>query len=122
MHTPILTSSDCEGAGETFSVTTDVVSVEPTEDHKTPENLSKFPEASDNSSEVVTEDKSNFNTFFGVPSFLTVSGQLHLEACAVGVGNVYTLNPAFRAEKSESKKHLSEFRMLEVEVAFTQVS
>ena len=60
--------------------------------------------------------------FFRKPVYLTVSSQLHLEACAIGVGNVYTLSPVFRAENNLTRKHLSEFRMLEVEMAFTRVS
>lgn len=57
--------------------------------------------------------------FFGEPKYLTVSSQLHLEALAQSVGNVWTLSPTFRAEKSDTARHLSEFYMLEAEVAFT---
>lgn len=80
-HTPIITPSDCEGAGEVFTITR-------------PEN------------------------FFGVPKYLTVSSQLYLEALTAAVPKVWTLSPAFRADKSDTARHLSEFYMLEVEIAF----
>ncbi|RPA99506.1 asparaginyl-tRNA synthetase [Choiromyces venosus 120613-1] len=80
-HTPIITPSDCEGAGEVFTITR-------------PEN------------------------FFKTPKYLTVSSQLHLEALAAAVPRVWTLSPTFRAEKSDTARHLSEFYMLEVEAAF----
>lgn len=94
IHTPAITSSDCEGAGELFAVTPNSVAGEDTANDK--------------------------EQFFGSPANLTVSGQLHLEACAMGLGHVYTLSPAFRAEKSRPKTHLCEFHMLEVELAFTK--
>lgn len=89
IHTPIITSNDCEGAGELFRV----VSQEQMEDR-------------------------NSEEFFSCPTFLTVSSQLHLEACACGIGDVYTLSPCFRAERSRPRTHLSEFYMLEIELAF----
>ncbi|RPB21429.1 asparaginyl-tRNA synthetase [Terfezia boudieri ATCC MYA-4762] len=79
VHPPIITSSDCEGAGEVF-----------TQDH-----------------------------FFRSPKYLTVSSQLHLECFAHAVPKVWTLSPTFRAEKSDTNRHLSEFYMLEAEIAFT---
>nr|CAB3264203.1 probable asparagine--tRNA ligase, mitochondrial [Phallusia mammillata] len=94
IHTPILTSSDCETGGNVFSVQPDQIDEQ---------------ESSDSS-----ED------FFGAPAFLSVSGQLHLEACAMGMGDVYTLSPAFRSEKSHTRKHLNEFRMLEAELAHSK--
>lgn len=87
IHTPVITSNDCEGAGSLFSVHLD------------------------------EEDK---HAFFDVPTFLTVSGQLHLEACSMGIGDVYTLSPAFRAERSRPRTHVCEFHMLEIEIAFTE--
>ena len=110
IHTPILTSSDCEGAGETFLVTTDKHIDSPLEEDSLEDQIAT--DESDSESDL---------HFFRKPVYLTVSGQLHLEACALGMGNVYTLSPVFRAENNLSKKHLSEFRMLEVELAFTQV-
>lgn len=93
-HTPIITSSDCEGAGEVFTVTS----------ADAPSGESKPGQAAE--------------PFFSSPKYLTVSGQLHLEALAQAVGNVWTLSPTFRAEKSDTPRHLSEFYMLEVELAF----
>ena len=91
-HTPIITSSDCEGAGEVFEVR-DQGSAKP-------------------SSPTPKED------FFGSPRYLTVSAQLHLEALAQSVGKIWTLSPTFRAEKSQTARHLSEFYMLEAEECF----
>ncbi|XP_019863373.1 PREDICTED: probable asparagine--tRNA ligase, mitochondrial [Amphimedon queenslandica] len=84
VHTPLLSSSDCEGAGDLFIVK---------------------PEG--------TKDASDF---FGVPVYLTVSGQLHAETLACGLSNVYTFGPTFRAEKSHTSRHLSEFYMIEAEL------
>ncbi|PQE19231.1 hypothetical protein CJF30_00007577 [Rutstroemia sp. NJR-2017a BBW] len=92
-HPPIITSSDCEGAGEVFEVGT-----------------SQKGRATD-------EDD---GSFFRSPKYLTVSSQLHLEALAQSVGQVWTLSPTFRAEKSDTARHLSEFYMLEAEVAFVE--
>jgi asparaginyl-tRNA synthetase len=92
-HTPIITSSDCEGAGEVFHVGSS---------HQGPKT---------------DEDD---GTFFRSPKYLTVSSQLHLEALAQSVGNVWTLSPTFRAEKSDTARHLSEFYMLEAELGFTE--
>lgn len=95
-HTPIITSSDCEGAGEVFTVSS---------------NASK-------DSKQHSED-GQVEHFFKTPKYLTVSSQLHLEALAQSVGKVWTLSPTFRAEKSDTPRHLSEFYMLEAEVCFT---
>jgi len=124
IHTPILTSSDCEGAGETFTVKTDkhLESLKEEDEDFRGENLDMQTNSFSRTKltspgESVTEEH-----FFNKPVYLTVSSQLHLEACAIGVGNVYTLSPVFRAENSLTRKHLSEFRMLEVEMAFARVS
>ena len=102
MHYPILTASDCEGAGEMFNVVT-----KPSNDVTTANN------------EVIASSASNsMGGFFGRPTYLSCSGQLHLEAACTAMGNVYNLSPIFRAEQGTSKEHLSEFRMLEVECAF----
>uniref|UniRef100_A0A6C0E6K4 asparagine--tRNA ligase n=1 Tax=viral metagenome TaxID=1070528 RepID=A0A6C0E6K4_9ZZZZ len=93
--TPILTSNDCEGAGETFIVKTS-------------------KELSDTSS----GDPDAKKGFFGEEAFLTVSGQLHGEALAMGLKKIYTFGPTFRAEESNTSRHLAEFWMLEPEVAF----
>ncbi|KAF2001122.1 asparaginyl-tRNA synthetase [Amniculicola lignicola CBS 123094] len=97
-HPPIITSSDCEGAGEVFTL---APAPSPT----------PSPAGPDRSQE--QEDM-----FFGAPKYLTVSSQLHLEALAQSVGKVWTLSPTFRAEKSDTPRHLSEFYMLEAELAF----
>lgn len=88
---PIITSSDCEGAGETFT-------------------LAPRGAATSSSAEV--------DHFFRAPKYLTVSSQLHLEAYAAELGNVWTMTPVFRAEKSDTPRHLSEFYMLEAEANF----
>lgn len=92
-HTPILTSSDCEGAGEVFTVSAG--------DEKQQSNAETG------------------KSFFRRPVYTTVSAQLHLEALAQAVGNVWTLSPTFRAEQSDTPRHLSEFYMLEAEMSFT---
>ncbi|KAG6442880.1 probable asparagine--tRNA ligase, mitochondrial [Manduca sexta] len=97
IHTPILTSNDCEGAGEVFKVQ---------------------PENEETIKAMMQEGRDKDTVYFGTKTFLTVSGQLHLEAICRSMGNVYTLGPTFRAENSRSRLHLSEFYMLEAEVAF----
>ena len=99
VHPPVITSSDCEGAGEVFSVTTATPSPLPP-NHKKPPH---------------SEDQ-----FFQTPKYLTVSNQLHLEALAQSVSRVWALSPTFRAEKSDTPRHLSEFYMLEAELAFVE--
>ncbi|KAK3388535.1 hypothetical protein B0T20DRAFT_364981 [Sordaria brevicollis] len=93
-HPPILTSSDCEGAGEVFTVA-----------------------PASNVGELTSEEGQS-KMFFRNKKYLTVSTQLHLEALAQSVGNVWTLSPVFRAEKSDTARHLSEFYMLEAEMNF----
>jgi asparaginyl-tRNA synthetase len=98
INTPILTSNDCEGAGEVFFVKPDnngLLKTMKRNDTQSPEEI-----------------------FFDSKVFLTVSGQLHLEAMAHGLSKVYTFGPTFRAENSKSPVHLSEFYMLELEESF----
>jgi asparaginyl-tRNA synthetase len=90
VHTPIITASDCEGAGEMFRVTT------------LKGNLDEKPGAD----------------FFGKPTYLTVSGQLEGEAFACALSNIYTFGPTFRAENSNTARHAAEFWMIEPEMAF----
>lgn len=97
IHTPILTASDCEGAGEMFTVTS--------------MNLDKLPKG-DNGKVDYGQD------FFGKPTYLTVSGQLEAEIMAMAFTNVYTFGPTFRAENSNTSRHLAEFWMMEPEMAF----
>uniref|UniRef100_A0A5S6QK57 asparagine--tRNA ligase n=1 Tax=Trichuris muris TaxID=70415 RepID=A0A5S6QK57_TRIMR len=98
---PVITSNDCEAAGETFFV--EAAPVRSQSEHK---------------QEAVHADQANSDNFFGHSVYLTVSGQLHLESAACGLKRVYTFGPAFRAESSLTRQHLSEFHMLEVELAF----
>ena len=100
VHTPIITASDCEGAGALFRVTT-----------LDPEN----PPRADGKVDY-TQD------FFGKPAYLTVSGQLQVETFACGLGKVYTFGPTFRAENSNTPRHLAEFWMVEPEVAFNDLN
>jgi len=96
IHTPILTGSDCEGAGELFKVTT--------------LNLAH---------PLVKEGQVDFTQdFFGHPANLTVSGQLSAEMFALALGDVYTFGPTFRAENSNTRRHVAEFWMVEPEMAF----
>ncbi|KAM8821835.1 asparaginyl-tRNA synthetase [Eudromia elegans] len=92
IHTPIITSNDCEGAGELFQIETS---------NEARESAEK-------------------NHFFDVPAFLTVSGQLHLEVMAGAFTHVFTFGPTFRAENSQSRRHLAEFYMVEAELSFTE--
>lgn len=97
VHTPIITASDCEGAGELFTVT----------------NLSLEKIIQDKKDEINYE-----NDFFGRQAYLTVSGQLEAEIMAMSFQNVYTFGPTFRAENSNTSRHLAEFWMVEPEIAF----
>jgi asparaginyl-tRNA synthetase len=101
MHTPIITGSDAEGAGEMFQVTT--------------LDLDNVPKADDGSVDFVQD-------FFGKPANLTVSGQLEAELGAMALGQVYTFGPTFRAENSNTSRHLAEFWMIEPEVAFADLA
>jgi asparaginyl-tRNA synthetase len=107
VHTPIITASDCEGAGEMFQVTT----VLPDHD-KSIKETKLVP-----NKEVVdyTHD------FFKKPAFLTVSGQLAVENFCCALSNVYTFGPTFRAERSNTIRHLAEFWMIEPEMAFADI-
>ena len=100
VHTPLITGSDCEGAGEMFQVTTlDLNNVPKTEDGKV--DYSK--------------------DFFGKPTNLTVSGQLNGETYAMAFRNIYTFGPTFRAENSNTTRHAAEFWMIEPEIAFADL-
>ncbi len=100
VHTPIITASDCEGAGEMFQVTT--------LDMKNPPKL-------ENGEIDYSQD------FFGKPANLTVSGQLNCENFAMAFGDVYTFGPTFRAENSNTQRHAAEFWMIEPEIAFADL-
>jgi len=100
VQTPIITTSDCEGAGQMFGVTT--------------LNLHNPPRDADGKPDW-TQD------FFGKPAYLTVSGQLEAEIFALGFSKVYTFGPTFRAENSNTPRHLAEFWMIEPEMAFYEL-
>jgi len=99
-HSPIITGSDCEGAGQMFQVTT--------------MNLNKLKKTENDSIDYSTD-------FFGKPVSLTVSGQLEGELAALALGAVYTFGPTFRAENSNTPRHLAEFWMIEPEIAFIEI-
>ena len=101
VNTPLITASDCEGAGEMFRVTT----IDPAN-----------PPLNDDGSVDYTKD------FFGVPASLTVSGQLNAENFAMAFGDVYTFGPTFRAENSNTTRHAAEFWMIEPEIAFADLA
>jgi len=101
IHTPILTASDAEGAGEMFRVSTLDLA-----------NLPRTPGGAVDYSQ----------DFFGKPAYLTVSGQLNIEAYCLALTRVYTFGPTFRAENSNTSRHLSEFWMCEPEIAFADVT
>jgi len=100
IHTPIITASDCEGAGEMFRVST--------------LDMMNLPKTS--------EGKIDFSQdFFGKEAFLTVSGQLNVESYCLALSKVYTFGPTFRAENSNTSRHLAEFWMIEPEIAFANL-
>ena len=98
IHTPLITASDCEGAGEMFKVTT----IGYSNDYK-------------------SEEEYYANDFFGCKASLSVSGQLEGEVAAMGLGKIYTFGPSFRAEKSNTPRHVAEFWHVEPEVAFAEL-
>ena len=100
VHTPLITGSDCEGAGEMFQVTT--------------LDLQNVPKNEDGSVDFSQD-------FYGKPTNLTVSGQLNGETFAMAFKNIYTFGPTFRAEKSNTTRHASEFWMIEPEMAFADL-
>ena len=99
-HTPIITASDCEGAGQMFQVTT----------------LNLYDLKKDENGSIVYD-----SGFFGKQASLTVSGQLEGELAAMALGAIYTFGPTFRAENSNTPRHLAEFWMIEPEVAFYEI-
>ena len=101
LNTPLITASDCEGAGAMFQVTT--------------LNLNDLPKTEDGAVDYSLD-------FFGKPASLTVSGQLEGELGATALGAIYTFGPTFRAENSNTPRHLSEFWMVEPEVAFNDIN
>lgn len=100
-HTPIITASDCEGAGQMFQVTT----------------MNLYDLKKDENGSIFYDDD-----FFGKQASLTVSGQLEGELAAMSLGAIYTFGPTFRAENSNTPRHLAEFWMIEPEVAFNEIA
>ena len=100
-HTPIITASDCEGAGQMFQVTT----------------MNLYDLKKDENGSIIYD-----NDFFGKQASLTVSGQLEGELAAMSMGAIYTFGPTFRAENSNTPRHLAEFWMIEPEVAFNDIT
>ena len=100
-HTPIITASDCEGAGQMFQVTT----------------MNLYDLKKDENGSIIYDDD-----FFGKQASLTVSGQLEGELAAMSLGAIYTFGPTFRAENSNTPRHLAEFWMIEPEVAFNEIA
>eukprot|EP00271_Cylindrocystis_brebissonii_P022385 TRINITY_DN85_c0_g1_i1.p1 TRINITY_DN85_c0_g1~~TRINITY_DN85_c0_g1_i1.p1 ORF type:complete len:652 (+),score=101.62 TRINITY_DN85_c0_g1_i1:76-2031(+) len=109
---PIITASDCEGAGEQFCVTTLVPPISADASATAPPRLPVTKEGAVDWSK----------DFFGRPAFLTVSGQLNAEIYASALHDVYTFGPTFRAEKSNTSRHLAEFWMIEPELAFADLA
>ena len=101
VNTPIITASDCEGAGELFRVST--------------LDMANLPRTSDGKIDYSQD-------FFGGETFLTVSGQLNVETYCMALSKVYTFGPTFRAENSNTSRHLAEFWMVEPEIAFADLS
>ena len=115
LRTPLITSSDCEGAGEAFEVISD------SRQKMATKILEKQLEEKPHDSKEIKLLKQKLEEkkhFFGKPAYLTVSGQLHAETYACGMGRVYTFGPTFRAENSNTSRHLAEFWMVEPEMPF----
>lgn len=110
VQTPLITASDCEGAGELFRVTTLDL-----------DKVDSVPRAKDEDGKQL-EGADYKEDFFGKPAFLTVSGQLSAETYACAMGDVYTFGPTFRAENSQTTRHLAEFNMVEPEMAFADLA
>lgn len=108
---PIITASDCEGAGEQFCVT----SLLPSSKEDVGSPISMIPSTKDGYVDWAQD-------FFGKPAFLTVSGQLNGETYACALSDVYTFGPTFRAEQSNTSRHLAEFWMIEPELAFANLN
>lgn len=101
IHTPIITGSDCEGAGKMFRVTT----LDPNAPPRLPDGQIDYSQ-----------------DFFGKPAYMTVSGQLNGEIYACALSDIYTFGPTFRAENSNTSRHLAEFWMIEPEMAFADIN
>ncbi|MEM1167167.1 MAG: asparagine--tRNA ligase [Planctomycetota bacterium] len=124
VHTPIITASDCEGAGEMFRVSTLDAVNRPVVDGDggvSPERTPADVRGGETPPPPVA-GHTFADDFFGKEAFLTVSGQLNVETYACALGKVYTFGPTFRAENSNTSRHLAEFWMIEPEIAFADLS
>ncbi|KAI7829614.1 asparaginyl-tRNA synthetase [Gamsiella multidivaricata] len=122
VHTPLLTTHDCEGGGEVFKIAPRIsarAQQQALEEHQNQSNptSSSTTTSGDKAANAIIAAPAP-SDFFGSPVYLTVSGQLHLEIVASAISRVYTMGPVFRAEPSMTPRHLSEFWMLEAEIAF----
>jgi asparaginyl-tRNA synthetase len=115
VHTPIITANDCEGAGEMFRVSTlDAVNAD---------SIQSEPRAGEGERKSKQDSEADFSQdFFGKKSHLTVSGQLSAETYCMAMSKVYTFGPTFRAENSNTTRHLAEFWMIEPEIAFADLN
>jgi len=113
VHTPIITSSDCEGAGEMMAVTTLL--------GQDGRKIPVIEKKQDETDSLKIGDIDWRQDFFGRPVFLTVSGQLNVETYACALSDVYTFGPTFRAENSHTSRHLAEFWMVEPELCFAEL-
>ncbi|KAG0327608.1 hypothetical protein BG004_002750, partial [Podila humilis] len=129
VHTPLLTTHDCEGGGEVFKIAPRISARTQQQQQQQQHQIEETTSTSSSSSPPSSSSSSSTTTtlsapapapseFFGSPVYLTVSGQLHLEIIASALSRVYTMGPVFRAEPSMTPRHLSEFWMLEAEIAF----
>jgi asparaginyl-tRNA synthetase len=126
VQTPLITASDCEGAGELFRVTTlnlDSVSKLQMKQIEVDDESKKGDEKQQQQHLQTTTDSVDYTRdFFGKPAYLTVSGQLGGETHACALGDIYTFGPTFRAENSQTSRHLAEFHMVEPEMAFADLN
>ncbi|KAF8796364.1 probable asparagine--tRNA ligase, mitochondrial [Argiope bruennichi] len=125
IHTPIITQNDCEGAGEVFTVEVKgkLADTLLTKNVETNADSTKVDQPTNNENEHTGSNVDGDileKHFFGAPTFLTVSGQLHLESIACALTRVYNFGPTFRAEASRTRMHASEFQMIEAEIAFIE--
>lgn len=115
IHTPLITASDCEGAGEMFQVTTLLEAANKKAEEKGGTPYEKLARTKKGEFDYAKD-------FFGKKAFMTVSGQLNVETHACALGDVYTFGPTFRAEDSHTSRHLAEFWMIEPEISFADLA
>ncbi|GIY60608.1 probable asparagine--tRNA ligase, mitochondrial [Caerostris darwini] len=121
-HTPVLTQNDCEGKREIFTAEFKELPPEmlPKNEQSSTKNTQTVSDDDEENVSDEDEESGNSEYYFGAPTFLTGSGQFHLEALISGLPKVYNFGPAFRTEASRSRLHASEFQMIEAEIAYTE--